>query len=234
MKNTPEKIEFAFEGEEELANAIRRSANEVEVFAIHELEIHKNDSVLYDEIIAHRVGLIPLKKDSVKTKEVTMKLVEKGPKTVYSGDMKGNAKVVYDKMIITKLEDGQEIEFIAKGKLGKGTEHVKYSPGLVFYRNVADIKIKDPNCEDCASVCPLDVFDIKDGKVSVKNLENCDMCESCIEECKKKGKDSIEIKKGKGLVFSIESYGQIDAPAIFEESIKTLNQNLNEVKKALK
>jgi len=234
LKKTSEKVEFIAEIEEELANAIRRSVNEIEILAVDELEIHKNDSVLYDEIIAHRIGLVPLKKDTIKTKDVKLKLVEKGPKIVYSGDLKGGAKVVYDKIPITKLEDGQEIEFIASAILGKGIEHVKYSPGLFYYRNVADIKIKDSGCNICAEVCPKNVFETKDGKVFVKNLENCDLCEMCVDECEKQGKECVEINKGKELMISIESFGMIDATKILEESVKVLNQNLGEIKKSLK
>jgi len=233
-KKTPEKVEFIAEIDEELANAIRRSANEIDIYAIDELELYKNDSVLYDEIIAHRVGLIPLQKESIKTKEVTLKLSEKGPKTVYSGDMKGNAKVVFDKIPITKLEEGQEIEFVAKGRLGKGAEHIKFSPGLVYYRHNADIKIKNPNCAECADACPKDVFENKDGKISIKNIQKCDLCGACTEICQESGKECIELNKGDGIQFIVESFGMIEASKILEESINVLNQNLDEVKKSLK
>ena len=55
------QITFKTEVEESLANAIRRYLNQIPVLAIDELEIIKNGSALYDEVVAHRVGLIPLK-----------------------------------------------------------------------------------------------------------------------------------------------------------------------------
>ena len=45
----------------EIANAIRRIIiSEIPVMGVDEVIVLKNDSPLYDEIIAHRLGMIPL------------------------------------------------------------------------------------------------------------------------------------------------------------------------------
>ena len=61
IEKTKTRIGFITNIDESLANAIRRSSSEIPVLAIEEVEFHKNDSALYDEILAHRIGLIPLK-----------------------------------------------------------------------------------------------------------------------------------------------------------------------------
>ena len=56
-----EKLAFKTDMNETLANAIRRSVFEIPMLSIEEVEFMKNDSALYDEVIAHRLGLLPLK-----------------------------------------------------------------------------------------------------------------------------------------------------------------------------
>ena len=125
------QITFRAEIEDSLANAIRRYINQIPILSIDEVEIYKNDSPLYDETVAHRIGLIPLNMDkSVNEKtEMELKLTVKGEGMVYSGDMKGALGVVYDRIPITSLGEEGELQVVAYAKTGKGSEHSKFSPG---------------------------------------------------------------------------------------------------------
>ena len=79
IKKTAEEIIFTSDMNISLANAIRRSVGEVKVLAIDECDIYKNDSALYDEIIAHRLGMISLKNQKMKKDDVVeFKLKGKG------------------------------------------------------------------------------------------------------------------------------------------------------------
>lgn len=37
--------------------------------------------------------------------------------------------------------------------------------------------------EECVEVCPVDVYEMQDGKATVVNEDECLGCESCIEVC---------------------------------------------------
>jgi len=89
-------------------------------------------------MIAHRIGLIPIKTDK-STKETKFKLKEVGPKTVYSTDVKPSVETGY-KIPLVILDNEQELEMVADARLGKGIDHIKYSPGLVYFRHNIDPK----------------------------------------------------------------------------------------------
>jgi DNA-directed RNA polymerase subunit D len=245
-----EKLNFTIDISESLANAIRRSALEIPIMSIDEAEIFKNDSALYDEILAHRLGLVPLitEKEFAESENcsckgkgcnkcsVDLKMQVKGPLTVYSKDLKGRAKPVYDNVPIVILDQDQEIELVATARLGKGINHSKYSPGLVYYRNLAKILI-DKNCDECGKCiesCPQKILNKQMGKIGVKDMYKCDLCEVCVEECKTYGKNAIKIEKSPELIFFIESWGQISAKEIFLGALENLNNNLKDLSKALK
>jgi len=210
-----QKLVFATDMPISLANAIRRSVLEIPIMAIDEVEIFKNDSALYDEIIAHRLGLVPIK-TSKTSKETKFKLKAKGPCTVYSTDISPSAGTEY-KIPITILDEGQEIEIVANAKLGLGIEHVKHSPGLIYYRHDLDPKI-------------LDFVSIDEsGEISYdeKELERKGVSQEDIDKIKKLSK-TIQLK------FSIESWGQIEVKEIFKKSIEVLDKNLEKLDKAAK
>ncbi len=173
--NKKEKqLTFALEIEESLANAIRRYLNQIPILAIDEIEITRNDSPLYDETIAHRIGLIPLKMDkSMSSKTVSkFKLNTKEDGFVYSGKLSGGKGVVYDKIPITLLNKGQEIELAGTAIMGKGNEHTKFSSGLMFYRGDEDVKSDKQNISQKELIITIESFgQLPVNDIFVKSIE---------------------------------------------------------------
>jgi DNA-directed RNA polymerase subunit D len=198
-----------------LANAIRRSVLEVPILAIDEVEIFKNDSALYDEIIAHRLGLVPIKTTKA-SKESKFKLKIKGPCTVYATDLEPSIGTDY-KIPITILEDEQELEIVAEAKPGKGIEHIKNSPGLVYYNHNISEDLLDFVSIDEEGNVSYDEEELKEENISKEKINEI-----------KKLKTILELK------FNIESWGQLEVKEIFPKAIDALDNNLEELEKLIK
>jgi len=230
------KIVFKKKIEESLANALRRYINEIPVIAIDELEISRNDSPLYDETVAHRVGLIPLKMDkkfNAKT-ELNLKLKTKKEGLVYSEEIHGDVETIYKKIPITFLNKNQELEFTGIARVGKGKEHVKFSPGLMYYRNNVDIKISKECPKEIVEKCPKDIFEINNDKIVAKNSLKCDMCDMCVDFGTKLKKECVQINPSDELIITLESFGQMSPKDILNNTIDFLKKDLDEVSKKLK
>ena len=238
------------------ANAIRRNAiEEVPVMAIEDVEFRNNSSVIYDEIVAHRLGLIPLttdlksynlpdkcKCDGKGCAQCQLKLILKvrGQGTVYSSDIKSTdpkVKPAYQKIPIVKLLKGQKLEFEATATLGKGKEHTKWSPGLVYYKNMPVININKQckNPEVIAEQCPQNVFEVKNNKLTLNkdNLLKCHLCNACVDICEPKGAITVE-NNNKDFIFYVESWGQLEPKEIIIESLKIIKDTSDEFIKEIK
>lgn len=247
-----EKLKMRIAGESPAyMNSLRRyMAFEVPTMAIEDVEFRLNSSILYDEMISLRLGLIPLKTDLESYNlmsrcsckgvgcaqcklAISMKVT--GPKTAYASDMKSKdpkVKPVFPATPIVKLLDGQDLEFEATAVLGIGREHAKWSPGLVFYRNVPKIEIKGVPKQgvEIAKRCPAKCFDCKDGKLVVRDAESCILCNEC-----------VEISNGDVLVATddeyflfVESFGQLPPEDIVIKGIEEFTDQVQSFVKLLK
>jgi len=225
------QISFEAKIEDSLANAIRRYVNHIPLLAVDEVLISKNDSPLYDETIAHRVGLIPLKMEKSK-KEGKIKLNVTKEGMVYSGELKGDIKPVYDNIPITFLNKEQEMEFEAKVKLGIGSEHSKFSPGMIYYRNVVEITMDKDLREQIKNACSDAEIKEKGGKIIVVDNGKKEIMDICERISQENGK-AAEVEMKDDLVITIESYGQISPEEIFKKSVEELEKDLETVSKKI-
>ena len=143
------------------ANALRRIClNGVPVFAVDTVDIIENSSVLADEGLAHRLGLIPLKTDLSKFNEPSkcvcqseegcsncrvMLVLDSGDsvatRTVLSGELSSeddSVRPVSEKIPIVQLAPGQRVKAECYARLGRGTEHAKWNSSNVSILTEAD------------------------------------------------------------------------------------------------
>jgi len=227
------KIVFKSNMDESIANAIRRYLNQVPVLAIDEVEIIKNGSALYDETVAHRLGLIPIVSEKVGEKGGHLKLISKKEGFVTSEELKGNVDVVYENIPITFLDKEQELELSAVVKPGKGTDHVKFSPGLMFYRKIAEITMDKTFLDEIKRACPNATIKEKADKIviiddGIKEIK--DVCEGICERANKKA----EVKEGDEIIITVESFGQMPVKEILKKSVDVLEKDLADISKKIK
>ena len=126
------------------ANALRRIClNGVPIYAVESIDVLENSSVLADEGVAHRVGLIPLKTDLSASRDgnendkimITLDSgVSDETRTILSGELKSQDESVIptsNDIPIVTLAPGQSIKFEAYARLGKGTEHARWNSANV-------------------------------------------------------------------------------------------------------
>jgi DNA-directed RNA polymerase subunit D len=126
------------------ANALRRIClNGVPIYAVESVDVLENTSVLADEGIAHRIGLIPLKTDLSASadgneNDKIMLTLDSGvsdeTRTILSGELKSqddNVIPTSNDIPIVTLAPGQSIKFEAYARLGKGTEHARWNSANV-------------------------------------------------------------------------------------------------------
>ncbi len=230
------------------ANVLRRYIKDyVPTMAIERVQFSKNSSALYDEIVAQRLGLLPLKTDLssyVLPSECTcggegcakctlqMSLSAKGPGTVYAESIASKDRKVipvYPKTPIVMLLERQEIEFIATAVLGQGFVHAKWSPAHVYYRGAAvPVPGKDADLAAIEKKYPK-IFSVS-GK-QLKVLDPLLVTEAVEGFCEEHGV-AIE-HSDKDILFFVESYGQLSAKEILNEAVAQFTKQLHEVKEAL-
>ncbi|MDG7010605.1 MAG: DNA-directed RNA polymerase subunit D [Nitrososphaerota archaeon] len=155
LQDSGNAVSLQLEGiDRSYANAVRRFCiAEVPCMAIDDVVILENSSVLYDEILAHRLGMVPIKTDLERYNlpdecdcgnplgchkcRVLFVLDAKGRdkvSTVNSGDLVSedrDVRPVSESIPLVKLATGQSVKLEAYARLGRGKEHAKWQPCTV-------------------------------------------------------------------------------------------------------
>lgn len=236
----------------EYANAIRRAAlEEVPTMAIDYVVFYDNTSALSDEIISHRLAMVPLKSDlalerykqpeecgssaSLDGCYVSLYLeAESGPQEeliVYSRDLRPQEDPevvpVYGDIPILKLGPQQRIILEAWARLGRGKEHIKWSPAtvsmLTYIPKVTVSPDKCAMCGLCTESCPTKAITVENGKISVDEGK-CVLCRQCVKVCEPEAIDLSWRKDEYKL--HIESSGALKPEKIVLEAMLRIKKKL--------
>ncbi|KNE70410.1 hypothetical protein AMAG_14544 [Allomyces macrogynus ATCC 38327] len=259
-----------------VANTLRRILiAEVPTMAIEDVFIKNNTSVMMDEVLAHRLGLIPLRADVHKFGErgpndaptdlntivlnlkVKCERIQGTPKsmpreqrltnhTVYSRDIiwdpQGDQATehrdnpiqpAFDDIVITKLNQGEELDIVMHARKGIGRDHAKYSPvGTASYRIMPEIHILRPIVGDAAhkfaSSFPAGVIEI------VKNARGQD--EAKVADARKdtvsrnvlrhsEFLDAVTLsRKRDHFIFNVETVGSVMPAPLMVQAFDVLKQ----------
>jgi DNA-directed RNA polymerase alpha subunit len=148
MQKDNNKFDFTVNVNTSIANAIRRTIiSSIPTNVIDTVCIKENDSILCDEMIAHRLGQIPLRVVQQESQEpnnqYTVKLKKVGPKRIYSRDLEFSSGIepVSPDIIILNLGSNECIDLI--GNIEEGTvddqDHSKFSVSCgTSYKKIKD------------------------------------------------------------------------------------------------
>ena len=258
------RAEIIFSGVEPyLLNAFRRALMvDVPKMAIDKVEIHlgaisdengrtyESTTPLFDEIIAHRLGMIPVPTDGealinnhlkpadecdcsgtgCPNCQVMYSLNKRGPATVYSGDLEplGDEKLKTKdaKIPIVKLTEDEGILIYAIAHIGTGDMHARWQAvHAAGYRPIPVITINQKKVNDPERVignCPRDVYEISKKSLKAKNPEACILCRTCEHE-DISGKDAIKVDANTSrYFFKFETDGALEPKYAILYALKVL------------
>ena len=250
LSKSQKRIKFLLEkSTPAFANALRRiMRSEIPTMAVEFVDFEENNSGMFDELVAHRIGLIPLTFDekaySLKSEckcggkgcsrcEVTLVLEKQGPCTVKSGDMKSTDDSVQpsEKDIpIVELLEGQRLKFEATAQLGVGIDHVKWQAANVGYQYMPIVKVGANADPKIADICPTHVFEKRDGRVKVVAEDRCVLCMRCTEVS-----EGVSVQSDDSVfVFDVESVSGLAAKDVISRSLDALEERAESLAESVK
>ncbi len=139
-KKHENRIEFLAEGTDTgFINMLRRYAiSRVPVLAIDTITFYDNSASMWDEYIAHRIGLMPVvtPAKTPASAEIIFSLDVEGPKIVKSKELKSSdagVRMAQNNISVCTLKEGQRLQLEGKATLGTGSIHAKFQPGISAY-----------------------------------------------------------------------------------------------------
>ncbi len=227
-------------------NALRRVLMaEVPKLAIDKVTFYDNTSALFDEIISHRVGLLPIPTDpstlnrkgevdaeGKPTYLVRYTLTKEGPCTVYSGDLEPEDKafaIVDPKVPIVELLAGQRLIMECEAILGDGTQHAKWQVCTVAgykyfpHATVDNRKIKPEQAKEAVAKTPLGILAVEGGKLVILQPEEVNRADEAERICGDGFSIGYDDRK---FIFRFETDGSLKAGDALMKALDLLKERI--------
>uniref|UniRef100_A0A8C4WZT6 DNA-directed RNA polymerases I and III subunit RPAC1 n=1 Tax=Eptatretus burgeri TaxID=7764 RepID=A0A8C4WZT6_EPTBU len=236
LKMSAEEIEFDMIGiDAAIANAFRRILlAEVPTMAVEKVFLYNNTSIIQDEILAHRLGLVPFRADP-RLFEFRSEVYTRHFRWVPLGNQAdiyepNSIGPVHKDILLAQLRPGQEIDLMMHCVKGIGKDHAKFSPvATASYRLLPDVHLLAPiegelaeTLRDCFSPGVISVEIINGKKVArVVNarMDNCSREVFRHEELK----NLVKLTRVRDhFIFLVESTGALSPAILVMEAVKIL------------
>ena len=236
-------------------NSLRRiMLAELPKLAIDDVIIYDNTSPLFDEMIAHRLGLIPIPTDlkilsfrngcacggkGCPTCTVRYTLSKEGEGVVYSGDLQPehpSFAITETKIPIVELTKDQRVILEVEAVLGCGRDHAKWqtviAPRYRFETNLSFDKKRLNDVKAVVKTLPEGLVEFKGDKLHLTDSSKLAKLESELEKLEE---PLIHITKDPAkITFSFETDGSMSAKDALMESTMILEKKYESFGKLLK
>ena len=237
------------------ANALRRTMlSDLPKMAIDKVEFHlgsidvdgkdfESVTPLFDEVIAHRLGMVPVPTDldlftfqekcvcegeGCPSCTIMYSLNKNGPCTVYSGDLEPlgspDLRVKDEHIPLVELSNGQSVLIYAHAVMGTAKKHVKWQVANgVGYKYMPVVTVRSSaNAKEVEESCPRKVFDVDGKNLVAARPMDCILCDSCVEI---DGGKSVSVKgDDKNFVFTFETDGSLSAEKALRKAAELISE----------
>lgn len=207
------------------ANTLRRTMmSEVPTLAIDGVEIDKNTTPMYDEILAHRVSLAPIEssrvgkmnfpqgcvcKDGCPRCRIPWTLEYSGKGLITSDLIQGVTPVMEDGVgvLVNKSFVGDEVSMHGWVRKGIGKTHAKWNPLTVSIFNIEPLIVLDQEAmkplkpmqrDDLLKTCRKNIYSFSGAMDGVEDLvesKSCTLCNECVAQAKSMGLGPSELSR---------------------------------------
>ena len=251
-------------------NSIRRSlVSMVPCLALHEIDFHMGSlgsyvdeesgdekeyesiSAMFNEIIAHRLGMLPIPtdektieafgealNDDSKQPDIMYSLHKQGPCTVYSGDLEpvnGDDSLIIPEanVPIVKLAEGQAILIYAKAKIGVASKHTKWQCSVAprFYQAPTISVSSGKGSKAVLKAVGKDKFKKKGSNHVITNPVDAHQALKDVEKLwnNEEAQKAMNVTtKIDHFIFEFETNGAMKAKLAIKQALKALDSHCNE------